>query len=208
MSKRLSLQLPLKGSWFVYWGGETKKQNRHYGDSAEKFALDMVILDKNGKTYVGAGVNNEDYYAFGQDILAPADGEVIEAVDGLRDNIPQKTTNDYAYGGNYVMIRHNDGVYSSLQHLKRGSVMVKAGQILKVGEKIGECGNSGNSSEPHLHFHLMDNEILSSYDRAYNHKPLAKGLKAYFNTMVWRDGKPQHRHRHAPVKGDILSPLN
>ena len=204
MSKSLTLQLPFKGSWFVFWGGDTKKQNYHHGDSAERFALDMVILDKKGGTHSGKGTKNEDYYAYGDAILAPADGEVIEAVDGLRDNVPQKTTNDYAYGGNYVMIKHTEGIYSALQHLRCGSVQVKAGQHVKVGQKLGECGNSGNSSEPHLHFHLMDSDILSIYDGEYNRKPKAKGVKAYFETTVRRNGKSHVKKHHAPVKGDVL----
>ncbi len=205
MSNSITLQLPFKGSWFVFWGGDTKTENYHHGDSAEKFALDMVVLDKNGKTHSGSGEKNEDYYAYGRAILAPADGEVIEAVDGLRDNIPQKTTNDYAYGGNYVMIKHADDIYSASQHLRRGSVQVKAGQRVKAGQQLGECGNSGNSSEPHLHFHLMDSDVLSVYDKQYNRKPKAKGIKAYFKATVSRDNKSQYKKRYAPVRGDIIS---
>ena len=79
-----AFQLPFRGSWFVYWGGDTKQLNIHHGDTAENYALDLVILDDKGSRHKGSGHKNEDYYAFGQDILAPADGVVIEAVDGHR----------------------------------------------------------------------------------------------------------------------------
>ncbi len=205
MGKQITLQLPFKGSWFVFWGGDTLEQNHHHSDAAQKFALDMIILDKDGKSHSGLGTNNEDYYAFGSDILAPADGKVIEAVDGLRDNTPQKTTNDYAYGGNYVMIKHAVGVYSTLQHLRCDSVKVKAGQSVKTGQKLGKCGNSGNSSEPHLHFHLMDDKILTTYGKNYNRTPQAKGIKAYFDVAAWENETPQYKTHYAPVKGDIIS---
>lgn len=205
MSQRFTFQLPFRGSWFVFWGGDTKKLNYHHDDAAEKYALDMVILDTAGKTHSGPGTKNQDYYAYGQDVLAPADGEIVEAVDGFRDNLPQKTTNDYAYPGNFLMIKHGEKLCSVLEHLRQGSVSVRAGQEVKVGQKLGECGNSGNSTEPHLHFHVMDNDTLRTLDKNYVRKPLAKGVKAYFEVNIQCNGATFHRHRYAPVKGDVIS---
>jgi murein DD-endopeptidase MepM/ murein hydrolase activator NlpD len=208
MGKKLVLQLPFRGSWFVFWGGDTKEQNYHHDDSAQKYALDMVILDKDGSTYSGSGTKNKDYYAYGKDIVAPANGKVIEIVDGLRDNVPQKTTNDYAYNGNFVMIKHSDGIYSTLCHLRSGSILVEVGQSVKRGQKLGECGNSGNSSEPHLHFHVMDSDTLTVFDQDYSRKPKAKAIKTYFDVKLSRNGKTASKEQYAPVKGDTVAPLD
>lgn len=207
MSKPLTFQPPFKGSWFVYWGGDNKILNYHHDDPAEKYALDMIIIDKNGFSHPSSGSKNEDYYAFGQDILAAAAGEVVEAVDGLRDNRPRKSTNNYAFSGNFVMIKHSGGIYSVLAHLQQHSIVVKAGQKVTAGQKIGKCGNSGNSTEPHLHFHVQDNSVLTKISSDYKRVPLAKGVKAYFETTVWRNNKKSRKSRHAPVRGDILSPV-
>lgn len=102
------------------------------------------------------------------------------------------------------MIEHAPGIYSLSAHLRQGSILVKAGQAVSAGQKIGECGNSGNSSEPHLHFHLQDNSVFTVFDRAYSHKPLAQGVKPYFVATVSKKGKQAHMAHYSPVKGDVL----
>src|SRR3546814_14405937 len=88
-------------------------------------------------------------------ILAPADGTVLEAVDGLPDQaIGTRNTN--AAAGNHVMLDLGHGEYAMLAHLRRGSVAVEAGQQAAAGDDPVRCGNSGNTSEPHLHLHLPD----------------------------------------------------
>ncbi len=200
-------QLPFKGSWFVFWGGDTKELNYHHDDAAEKYALDMIMLDDNGSSHSAEGLRNEDYYAFGQVISSPADGVVVEAVDGLRDNEPNRTTNNYAFSGNFVMIRHAEKAFSVLAHLKQYSVNVKAGQKVRAGQKLGLCGNSGNSTEPHLHFHVQDDSVWTEIASDYRRKPLAKGVKAYFRTDVLRNGNSARKQCYAPVKGDTIAPV-
>ncbi len=201
-----TLQLPFTGSWFVFWGGDTKELNNHHSDRVSKYALDMIILDTGGKSHRGSSTQNSDYYAYGQSLLAVADGVVIEAVDGVLDNEPNKTTNDYVYNGNAVLIKHTDGVYSLTAHLRPGSLRVKAGTRVKAGQKIGECGNSGNSTEAHVHFQLQDSATILAIDKDYSRHPVAKGLKAYFACMVTRSGKTRQVARHAPVKSDTIAP--
>jgi murein DD-endopeptidase MepM/ murein hydrolase activator NlpD len=117
-----------------------------------------VITDDDGRTHDETG-GLESFYCFDEPILAPADGTVVSVKDGHRDH--HRTTGwldplQYRLLGNYVVIEHTGGEYSFLAHLKKGSVCVSEGEQVVQGEQIGRCGHSGNSSEPHLHFHVQD----------------------------------------------------
>jgi murein DD-endopeptidase MepM/ murein hydrolase activator NlpD len=96
-----------------------------------------------------------NHYAFNKEIVAPADGKVIKVIDGIPDNKPGEMYSNIPEG-NCVIIEHANKEYSMLAHLKCHSVMVKEGEMVSRGHVIGACGNSGNSTETHLHFHVMD----------------------------------------------------
>ena len=190
------LALPFKGRWLVAWGGDTKELNQHHDNPAQRWAFDFLGVGPDGKTHKGDGKANEDSYAFGREILAPADGTVTEAIDGVRDNTPG-SMNPYAAVGNAVIIEHRPGEVSVLAHLKQGSVAVKAGDKVRAGQVIGLCGNSGNSSEPHLHYHLQNTPVLQD----------GMGIQCVFRKVaVTRDGKREEKADHSPVKGDIVEP--
>ncbi|NEW09210.1 M23 family metallopeptidase [Paenibacillus sp. SYP-B3998] len=94
-------------------------------------------------------------------MLAPADGTVIEVVSDIADNSPVGTMNAKQPAGNRVVIDHGNGEYSLLlAHLKMGSAKVQKGAIVKKGDLVGLCGNSGNSSEAHIHFQVSNNPTL------------------------------------------------
>ncbi|GGD56153.1 peptidoglycan DD-metalloendopeptidase family protein [Paenibacillus nasutitermitis] len=152
--------LPFKGEWFVYWGGENVLANYHYEEETQRYASDMIQV-KDGYSYNGDPKINESYYAFGEEISAPQDGKVVEIVNDIDDNIPGQMNPDQP-AGNVVVIDHGNGEYSFLAHLKKGSVTVKAGDKVAKGDTVGQCGNSGNSSEPHLHVQVSDNQDLFS----------------------------------------------
>ncbi len=107
-------------------------------------------------------------------VLSPADGVVVEAVDGVKDNLPDYG-NYLAGAGNYIVIKHSDNEYSFSAHLRNDSVAVKAGEDVKTGDKVGECGNSGTSFAPHLHYHLQDSQTLVTYKSKYDSSDLTKG---------------------------------
>ena len=189
------LSLPFRGRWLVFWGGDSKAVNHHHDVPAQKFAFDLLGADENGKMHRGDGSKNEDYFCFGREILAPADGVVAEAIDGVRDNVPG-SMNPYCLVGNCVVIQHRTNEVSVLAHLQRGSVAVKAGDHVKRGQLLGKCGNSGNSSEPHLHYHLQHSPIFQD----------ALGIKILFqNVSVTKGGKAETKTNYSPVKGDIIS---
>ena len=151
---KTKLRLPFNGDWFVYQGGRYFYQNQNvYLDDA-RYAMTFSLL-KEDRPFSGDGSKNEDFYCFGQPILAPADGTVVQAIGNYPDNQPGRP-NQFIIAGNRVMISHGDQEYSVLTHLKRGSIKVKAGAKVKQGDVVGECGNSGNSPVPHLEYRLQN----------------------------------------------------
>lgn len=191
------LSLPFQGRWLVFWGGETRELNHHHDVPAQRFAFDLLGVNEKGETHRGDGTRNEDYFCFGREVLAPADGIVVEAIDGVRDNTPP-SMNPYCLVGNCVLIQHRKNEVSVLAHFQRGSVVVKAGERVTRGQLLGRCGNSGNSSEPHLHYHLQDSPIFQD----------ALGIECVFQeVLVTKDGRSETKTNYSPVKGDIISPV-
>ncbi|NOX38414.1 MAG: M23 family metallopeptidase [Calditrichaeota bacterium] len=153
-----SFSLPFEGFWTVVNGGITKENSHSWNVLNQRYAYDFLILDDNGKTYRNKGNKLDDYFAFGKPVLAPADGIVIQVQNHIPDN-PQPGTIDVGakdFRGNFVIIKHSDIEYSFLAHLQYGSIRVKVGDRVVKGQLIGLCGNSGHSTEPHLHFHVQD----------------------------------------------------
>jgi murein DD-endopeptidase MepM/ murein hydrolase activator NlpD len=190
------LSLPLKGRWLVAWGGDTQELNRHHDVPNQRFALDLLGVGEGRKTKRGDGTRNEDYYAFGREVLSPADGTVIEVIEGVRDNTPG-SMNPYSALGNCVVVQHRKEEVSVLAHLKQGTIVIKVGDNVKRGQLLGKCGNSGNSSEPHLHYHLQNSLVLQD----------GLGIQCAFQKVVLtKDGKTETRTSFSPVKGEIISP--
>jgi hypothetical protein len=185
------MKLPFKGEWSVTWGGDTKEQNYHVESVAQKNAFDILIKDEQGSTHKGSGESNEDYYAFGKELYAPCDGEVVLVVDGVKDNIPG-VLNPIYIPGNTVIIKTATGEYAFFAHFKQHSIVVKQGQKVTTGALLGLCGNSGNSSEPHLHFHLQNTEDMTK----------ATGAKCFFDQLKVNG---VFKSDYSPVKGDKIS---
>src|SRR5262249_6635739 len=132
----------------------------------------------------------------GREVLAPADGVVTDVIDGVRDNVP-RSMNPLSVLGNAVFIQHGKHEVSVLAHFKQGSIKVKAGDAVKRGQMLGLCGNSGNSSEPHIHYHLQNTVVIQD----------AIGIKCFFDeVVVEKEGIRSTRENYSPVKGDIISP--
>jgi hypothetical protein len=128
----------------------------------ETFAIDWSRV-KNDRIYDGDGSQNEQHYAFGADILAVADATVVIVQDGEPEQVPnvrlvpQKSTE---LAGNLVVLEVEPNVYAAYVHLQPGSITVKVGDKVTVGQQLAHLGNSGNSSGPHLHFGLLDQANL------------------------------------------------
>lgn len=158
----VALRLPFKGDWLVLAGGRELEDNHHVTSLDQRFADDITAI-KYGQMFFEDGRLLEQYYCFGHPILAPADGTVVEATDGIPDN-PIKAPFASPPAGNHVIINFGNSEYLVMAHLKLGSIKVKPGQKVRAGQRIGSCGNSGNSPVPHLHIHLQNTPFLFNGD--------------------------------------------
>jgi hypothetical protein len=156
---KAELHLPFDGRWFVVWGGRTLQQNYHAADRAQRFAMDMLIY-RSGVTHTGDATRLESYYCWDQPIRAPAAGTIVAVTNDLPDNPIGQTDTQHPLG-NHVVIDLGDGEFAFLAHMRQGSIAVAAGDTVAVGDELGRCGNSGNTSEPHLHMHLQTTPDLA-----------------------------------------------
>lgn len=188
---KTKLILPFNEEWAVVWGGDTKELNYHVESEAQKNAFDIVIKDDKGNSFKTDGKTNEDYYAFGKELIAPCDGEIVLVVDGVKDNVPG-TLNPIYVPGNTVIIKTANNEYLFFAHFKQHSIVVKQGQKVKQGQLLGLCGNSGNSSEPHLHFHIQNVEDMN----------IATGVKCYFDKIQVNG---QTKTDYSPIQKEKIS---
>jgi hypothetical protein len=151
------LHLPFSGRWFVMAGGDTLNVNHHMSVRAQWYAIDfMKVGGADGRSLNKSdGKMLEDYYSWGEPVLSPVDGVIETVIDEFPDNLlgVRDTKN---VGGNYVVIKVATDRYVFLCHFQKGSISVKSGEHVKVGQTIGKCGNSGNTYEPHIHMHMQD----------------------------------------------------
>jgi hypothetical protein len=133
----------------------------------ETFAIDWV-KDEGGRFFTGDGSKLTDHFAFGAIVRSATSGVVTSARDGRPEQIPFKNptgiTENLDFPGNYLTIRVRHGVYAFYAHFQPGTVAVKVGQRVNVGQRLGLLGNTGNSGAPHLHFGLMDGPYWATAD--------------------------------------------
>ncbi|RVT50376.1 M23 family metallopeptidase [Rubrivivax albus] len=150
------LAAPFAGRWVSTGAGPTAASNHHHRIASQRHAADIVRLCDDGRLYHGNGTAPADSCTWGAEVLAPIDGRVVQAVDGLPDQGSRSTL-----AGNHVVIRLDDQRYVALAHLKQGSVRVAVGDTVRCGQFIALAGASGNTDFPHLHVHVQDS---ASYD--------------------------------------------
>lgn len=149
------LELPFEGDWFINAGGKSLEENHHFAPHRhQRYALDIVQRVDGSMIHSGDGTRNEDYYCFGKRLNAPGDGKIVAVVDGVYDNVPGQKNEDQVWG-NYIIIDHLNGEFSCMVHFKKNSILVAVGDIVVRGQEVGLAGNSGNSTGPHLHYHLQ-----------------------------------------------------
>lgn len=142
---------------------------------AQRFAIDYVRVGDDNKTFTGDQLKNESYHAQDAEAIAVANGTVVAVKDSIPENVPGITSRAVpitleTVGGNHVIIDLGAGRYAFYAHLQPGSIRVKVGDRVTRGQVLGLVGNSGNSTEPHLHFHISDgNSPLGSDGLPYRH---------------------------------------
>jgi len=207
------LALPFVGRWLVQ-NSPARRVPSHGTDLVgSSHAIDFVAVDAGGRTALGrswrtvlATERPDLFVGFGAPILAPADGVVVSVHDGEADHVARRsqlTLAAYALGqarrvragveaiaGNHVIIEASHG-YVALVHLQAGSVRVRLGERVATGDELGRCGNSGNSTQPHVHVQAMDSIDLA----------VARGLP-----IAFRDFRELRRHGAGPALVDVGVP--
>jgi peptidase M23-like protein len=159
---------PLRGGRWLVANGCCATVTAHRGATlpingsiyvAERFAIDFVRLDAEGRLFTGDKKQLSSYAYFGVEIHSVADGVVVATEDGLPEQVPGSLPAAVTLqnaGGNHVVVDIGDGRFAFYAHMQPGSLRVKPGDRVTRGQVLGLLGNSGNTDAPHLHFHVMD----------------------------------------------------
>ncbi|HEX3867989.1 MAG TPA: M23 family metallopeptidase [Gemmatimonadaceae bacterium] len=176
----VAISPPVQGEWVAINGPSNTSGHRRLvlaldGHVAigQRFAIDYVRFDSAGTSHVGDPSNNSNYYAYGTELHAVADGVVAFVKDGIPQNVPGANSRAVpitmeTVGGNHVAIDVGGGHFALYAHVQPGSIRVKVGDHVKRGQVVALLGNSGNSTEPHVHFQIADGPtFLSSEGEPY-----------------------------------------
>jgi len=194
--QKTELYPPFTGTWIVTAGGEIREGITQHNLLQQQYTYEFSGTDVAGLRYKNDGKVNEDYFGYGREVVAPANGTVVEVIDGIRENSPGMR-NPYAQIGNAIVIQHSNKEYSVLAFLKPGSIRIKVGDKITRGQVLAQCGSSGDATEPLLHYHLQDSPYLQT----------AKGIKFYFErAVVSKEGKKQLQLIHLPEIGEVITP--
>jgi hypothetical protein len=155
----IDLAFPLRGgSFLIGHGGSTGASNTYNPHPQQRYAVDIMKLNSFGSRANGLLPRELNRYAiFDAVVLSPCDGAIVGAVDAFPDQIPG-TVDAKNVAGNHVIVRCGDANVT-LAHLRRGSVAVRPGAKVATGQLLGRAGNSGNTTEPHLHIHAERNGV-------------------------------------------------
>ena len=223
VTREVVISLPFEGRWLTQ-NSPARRVPSHGTDLlGGRYAIDFVGVDDRHRTAdhrdwrtLLSSEPVERFVAFGRPILAPADGVVVQVHDGEIDHEARRsqlTLVPYMLGqagrlrqgvpgiaGNYLTIELRDsGAYIALAHLRAGSIRVALGEAVKVGQQVAECGNSGNSTQPHVHLQVMDSPDLA----------MAQGVPMAFRRFrEWPRGAKQFQIRESrlPAERTIVEP--
>ena len=218
-----TVALPFCGPWLVATSPATKVPSHGTTFLGQAFAIDFVAVDEN----LARSTRMRDwrsllwfepperFLGFGAPVLAPAGGTITTAHDGEADHVAYRSavalvTFDVRQRrnrarditclvGNHIIMALEEGIFALFAHLRRGSILVRPGENVKCGEVIAACGNSGNSTEPHLHFQLMDSTDLR---RAAGRPVIFRTYETRTNMFGWREVT-----QGLPASGEIVRPL-
>jgi hypothetical protein len=224
LSRGIVISLPFAGRWLARNSPARRVPSHGVDVLGERYAIDFIGVDHRRRTAerrdwrtLIATEPAERFFAFGRPILAPADGIVVGVHDGEIDHVGRRSQLalvPYALGqlgrlrqgvgaiaGNHLIIGLRDsGAFVALVHLRAGSLRVAVGAEVTTGQPVADCGNSGNSTQPHVHVQIMDSPDLS----------VARGVPMAFRRFrEWPRGArhPQIRESGIPGENAVVEPL-
>lgn len=162
------LHAPLRGASWVAFNALSARDHRRSLTAVDgreripqRFAIDWGRLGPDGREFHGKRDSNSDFYSYGAEVLAVADGRISDVKDGIPDNVGTTERSARAITldnilGNYLVLDFGEGRYAAYAHLQPGSLKVKVGDSVRAGQVLALLGNSGNSEAPHLHFQVTD----------------------------------------------------
>ena len=154
LAESMVLTAPFRGDWYIFHGGRSALVNHHYPITAQRNALDLCKV-AGGRFSEGDPTRLESYAAYGASLFAPAAGKIVKVV-GDRPDMPIGTMDRDQIVGNHVILEIGKDRFVLLAHLMKGSVAVAEGVQVQAGQLIARCGNSGNTSQPHLHLQVQN----------------------------------------------------
>jgi len=203
----VAISPPVRGEWAAFNGPSNASGHRRlvlaldgHTASGQRFAIDFLQVDSAGNSRrPGTDASkNSNYYAWGTELLAVADGVVAATKDSIPENVPggravkiDLTT----VGGNFVGIDIGGGKYALYAHVQPGSLRVKVGDRVKRGQVIALLGNSGNSTEPHVHFQIADGPSFLAAEGL----PYAMDFEVLGNCGIGGNPPKITCSRHAPT---------
>ena len=214
-----SLAPPLRGDRILALGGgccDAYHRRAFLGTDegvflAQRFAIDFVRVDDRA-TFAGDPTKNASYFLFGAEVVAVGSGRIVAASDGMAENIPTEPLPPFdiqTAPGNHVVEELDDGRFVVYAHLHTGSVRVQAGERVRRGQVLGLVGNTGNSNEPHLHFHVADRASPFSSNGlpyAFDRFRLMGTIDASVTPPVLRPAPPpQQRRDRLPLELDVVA---
>ncbi|HTG94766.1 MAG TPA: M23 family metallopeptidase [Pyrinomonadaceae bacterium] len=177
---------------------------------AQRFAIDFLQLNPDGRSFSGDQKDNKSYRCYGAEALAVADGVVVATKDGIPENIPGATSRAVpitleTVGGNHIILDLGNGRFAFYAHLQPGSLRVKNGDKVRRGQVLGLVGNSGNSTEPHLHFHISNaNSPLGSEGLPY----ALSSFEVQGKGWGWKPASPnsptEKRENEMPLELEVI----
>jgi Peptidase family M23 len=191
-------ELPLDGPITVAWGGEAEDVNAHVYAPDQRWGYDLIVT-QNGRSSRGDRQRLTSYFIYGRTVLAPAAGIVVAAHNAEPDvPIGEKGTGDDL--GNHVALEVAPAQFLFIAHMQPGSIAVRRGDRVAPGQSLGRVGNSGISSEPHVHIHLQDS----------GRRHLAEGIPFFFSdycagSEFVRQGMPRGGRENRHWVGDVIS---
>lgn len=157
------IELPVRGTWTAGHAGGSVSTNYHNASTAQQYAIDIVKVNDEAKFYTNNGSELENVFSFGEPLYSPVDGMVVALVDTLPNSeITIAPSDSLNPAGNHVVIEFETDRYVILAHLEPNTISINKGDTVRAGDFIGNIGNSGNTSWPHLHMHIQDLPMIDN----------------------------------------------